>query len=86
VLVVGTDPSQRREYTMSNATAALMVAVVAVSALGLGAAFGYEGGFGLVVGGASFWFSPGMSIIGGFAGFGAFLAVWIVAQEFGLID
>lgn len=71
---------------MSNAAAVLMVAVVAVSALGLGAAFGYEGGFGLVIGAASFWFSPGMSIIGGFAGFGAFIAAWVAAQEFGLID
>ena len=71
---------------MSKVAAALMVAVVAVAAAGLGAAFGYEGGFGLVVGGASFWFSPAMSIVGGFAGFGAFIAAWVAAQELGLID
>ena len=71
---------------MSKVAAALTIAAVAVSALGLGAAFGYEGGFGLVVGGVGFWVSPGMSIIGGFAGFGAFVALWIVAQEFGLVD
>ena len=71
---------------MSKVAAALTIAAVAVSALGLGAAFGYEGGFGLVVGGVGFWFSPGFAIIGGFAGFGAFVALWIVAQEFGLVD
>ena len=63
----------------------MMTAVVAVSAIGLGAAFGYEGGIGLVVGSFAFWFSPALAIIGGFAGFGAFVAVWIVAEEFGLI-
>ena len=70
---------------MSKAVAALMIAVVAVSALGLGAAFGYAGGIGLVVGEFAFWFSPAMSIIGGFAGFGAFVSVWIVAEEIGLV-
>jgi len=70
---------------MSKAVAALMIAVVAVSALGLGAAFGYEGGIGLVVGSFAFWFSPAFAIIGGFAGFGAFVSVWIVAEEIGLV-
>jgi hypothetical protein len=69
---------------MSKAATALMIAVVAVSAIGLGAAFGYEGGFGVVVGGTGFWVSPGMAIIGGFAGFGLFVAAWIVGDEVGL--
>jgi hypothetical protein len=70
---------------MSKVAATMMTVVVAVSAIGLGAAFGYEGGIGLVVGSFAFWFSPAFAIIGGFAGFGAFVAVWIVAEEFGLI-
>ena len=61
-----------------------MIAVVAVSALGLGAAFGYAGGIGLVVGEFAFWVSPGMAIIGGFAGFGLFVAAWIVGDEVGM--
>jgi hypothetical protein len=69
---------------MNKAQQALMVAIIALGAIILGGAFGYEGGFGLVVGGVGFWVSPGMSIIGGFAGFGLFVGAWIVGEEIGL--
>jgi hypothetical protein len=66
---------------MSKVAASLMVAVVAFGAVLLGASFGYEGGFGLVVGGVGFWVSPGMALIGGLAAFGAFVIGWIVLDE-----
>ena len=71
---------------MSKVAQFVMVAVVALGSILLGGSFGYEGGFGLVVGGVGFWFSPAFAMIGGLAGFGAFVLLWIVAQEFGLVD
>lgn len=63
---------------MNAAQKALMVAMVAIGAVALGGSFGYEGGFGVVVGGVGFWFSPAFALIGGLAGLGLLIVLWVV--------
>lgn len=63
---------------MNAAQKVLMVAMVACGSILLGGSFGYEGGFGLVVGGVGLWFSPAFAIIGGLAGLGLLIVLWVV--------